>query len=367
MSIKVCHLTSVHNRLDIRIFKKECCTLYKNGFDVTLLVFDGKKDEIKNGISIINLGKKNNESRIKRIIKSNISFYYQVKKIDPVIVHFHDPELIFLGIILKLRGFTVIFDIHENVKLQILYKDYLPKPFNYIVSGLYSLLDRFFTPFFDFLITATDSIKKNYSSKNNKIANINNYPIINEFVPPKYNRKKNELIFLGGLTEIRGIQQIVKSLKFTGLRLNLIGAFSDQSFFQKLKKLEEWDQVNYYGQCDRDKSLKILNESLIGIVTYLNYPNHIESQPTKLFEYMSSGIPVIASNFPKWEKIVNENQCGICVDPHNIDSIAKAINFLFKNKDKLEIMGKNGQKAIKDKFNWENESKKLIEIYEKLT
>ena len=109
-------------------------------------------------------------------------------------------------------------------------KDYLPKPFNYIVSGLYSLLDRFFTPFFDFLITATDSIKKNYSSKNNKIANINNYPIINEFVPPKYNRKKNELIFLGGLTEIRGIQQIVKSLKFTGLRLNLIGAFSDQSF-----------------------------------------------------------------------------------------------------------------------------------------
>ena len=74
MSIKVCHLTSVHNRLDIRIFKKECCTLYKNGFDVTLLVFDGKKDEIKNGISIINLGKKNNESRIKRIINSNISF-----------------------------------------------------------------------------------------------------------------------------------------------------------------------------------------------------------------------------------------------------------------------------------------------------
>ena len=82
---------------------------------------------------------------------------------------------------------------------------------------------------------------------------------------------------------------------------------------------------------------------------------------------MSSGIPVIASNFPKWEKIVNENQCGICVDPHDINSIAKAINFLFNNKDKLEIMGKNGRKAIKNKFNWENESKKLIEIYEKLT
>ncbi|MFA5195832.1 MAG: glycosyltransferase, partial [Bacteroidales bacterium] len=82
--------------------------------------------------------------------------------------------------------------------------------------------------------------------------------------------------------------------------------------------------------------------------------------------YMSAGIPVVASNFPLWKEIIEGNRCGICVDPMNPKAIADAINYLLINLDKAEEMGKNGQKAVINKYNWESEKKKLLGLYEKL-
>jgi len=84
---------------------------------------------------------------------------------------------------------------------------------------------------------------------------------------------------------------------------------------------------------------------------------------TKIFEYMASGIPVIASNFPLWEEIIAGNKCGICIDPYNIMEIANAINWLIDNPEQAQLMGENGKRAVVEKYNWECESKKLVKSY----
>ena len=76
-----------------------------------------------------------------------------------------------------------------------------------------------------------------------------------------------------------------------------------------------------------------------------------------MFEYMSSGVPVIASNFPLWREIIEGNNCGICVDPLNPTAIATAIDTLAKDPDRARQMGRNGQKAVLEKFNWSAEEK----------
>lgn len=68
MSVKVCHVTNIHPRYDTRIFIKECTSLVNAGYDVTLLVADGKSDEIKNGVNIISVSDIP-KSRFQRIIK----------------------------------------------------------------------------------------------------------------------------------------------------------------------------------------------------------------------------------------------------------------------------------------------------------
>ena len=85
-----------------------------------------------------------------------------------------------------------------------------------------------------------------------------------------------------------------------------------------------------------------------------------------MFEYMAAGIPVVASNFKLWKSIIEENECGICVDPLNHKEITDAIEKLLKNPQLAKIMGKNGQKLVKENYNWKMEEKKLLTLYKSL-
>ena len=108
------------------------------------------------------------------------------------------------------------------------------------------------------------------------------------------------------------------------------------------------------------------SESLAGVVTFLALPNHVNAQPNKIFEYMAAGIPVIGSNFQLWKEIIENNDCGICVDPTKPKEIAKAIEFIQENPMKAKEMGKRGRKKVLDKYNWQPEGIKLVSVYNNL-
>jgi glycosyltransferase involved in cell wall biosynthesis len=92
----------------------------------------------------------------------------------------------------------------------------------------------------------------------------------------------------------------------------------------------------------------------------------ITSQPTKLFEYMAAGIPVIASDFPLWRSIIQEAGCGILVDPLDTQAIAAAIEYLVSNPREAEAMGQRGRRAAEKQFNWANEEQTLLSFYSSL-
>ncbi len=81
---------------------------------------------------------------------------------------------------------------------------------------------------------------------------------------------------------------------------------------------------------------------------------------------MSAGIPVIASDFPLWREILDDNECGICINPLDPQDIASAINYLISHPDVAKRMGENGRRAVREKFNWSIEEKKLIQFYEEV-
>jgi glycosyltransferase involved in cell wall biosynthesis len=121
--------------------------------------------------------------------------------------------------------------------------------------------------------------------------------------------------------------------------------------------------VNYKGWVDRKTMREVLKKSKAGLVTFLPLPNHVSAQPNKIFEYMSAGIPVIASNFDLWREIIEGNSCGICVNPENPTEIAQAINYLIANDKEAQKMGENGKRAVVEKYNWTIEKKKLFNVY----
>ncbi|MDC4505526.1 glycosyltransferase, partial [Acinetobacter baumannii] len=131
-------------------------------------------------------------------------------------------------------------------------------------------------------------------------------------------------------------------------------------------KKKGWNAVNELGQLSRNEVKEVLQRSVAGLVTFLPVPNHIDAQPNKMFEYMSAGIPVIGSNYPLWRSIIEDNGCGICVNPEDPEEIAAAIDKLIVDRALAENMGKNGIRAVNEKYNWSIEEKKLFKLYTEL-
>jgi len=179
--------------------------------------------------------------------------------------------------------------------------------------------------------------------------------------------KSNEICYIGGITAIRGISELMDALSLKKyVKLHLAGNFLPEGYRDQIITKTAWNKVIEYGFVNRQETAKIMAKSKAGIVTFLPMPNHVDAQPNKIFEYMSAGIPVIGSHFPLWKEIIEHNNCGICVDPTNAKSIANAISLVLSDDKKAKQMGEKGRQMVLEKYNWGIEEKKLITVYNSL-
>lgn len=364
ITMKICHLTSAHTRTDTRIFIKMCRSLAMRGYSVTLIVADGKGNAAIEGVSIEDVG--GACSRLDRVVNAPRRLLRVAISLDADIYHLHDPELLPIGFKLMQRGKRVIFDSHEDVPTQVLEKPYLSRWLLWIIARAYAVYENWICHRLSGVIAATPFIRDKFLCVNPNTIDVNNYPIVDELVSDiQWQDKLDEVCYVGGLAKVRGIKPLINamSLVSTGTRLNLVGEFSEASLEREVKADDGWKAVNEIGYLDREGVREVLSRSRAGLVTLLPIPNYLDALPIKMFEYMSAGIPVIASNFDLWKKIVEENSCGLCVDPTSPHAIALAIDFLVGNPVEAERMGLNGKNAVFSKFNWENEERKLINFY----
>ena len=283
------------------------------------------------------------------------------------VYHLHDPELMIVGLLLRAKGAKVIFDAHEDLPKQLASKPYLNSFMRRLLPAVFGAIESVCFRFYSGLIGATPKITEKLSAINSNAVTVNNYPILGELNVNTQKERDNNVCYLGGISEIRGIRQMVESLPYLDLTsLNLAGNFSPSSLRDELVKYPGWNKVNELGMIDRKSAAELLSSSLAGLVLFHAVPNHVEAQPNKLFEYMSAGLPVISSNFEMWKEIVEVNDCGLCVDPMDPKAIADAVNFLIDNPNKAKLMGENGIKAVQQVYNWSIEEQQLLSFYNKL-
>ena len=361
---KICILTSVHPLFDTRIFHKEAKSLLKAGYNVSLIARHVKAETVE-GIRIIPLLKPKN--RLERMTKIVWSVYQKALDLDADIYHFHDPELIPVGLLLKLHGKRVIYDVHEDVPRQNLSKPYIHVAFRKPISMMIGALEAFSARRFDGVVTATPFINRRFARLGANAVNVNNYPLASELYAAenRWKNKEKAVCYVGGIARIRGAFEMVEAIGKAGYKLILAGDF-EPGLESQLKQMPGWRKVDALGFVDREGVRTAAARSMGGLVVLHPTINYIDALPVKMFEYMSAGIPVIASNFPLWSEVIEGAECGICVDPLNPEEIAGAIKWIIEHPAEARLMGKNGRRAVEERYNWQNEERKLFDLYQEL-
>ena len=365
---KVCMLTTVHPAFDTRIFYKEGMSLLRAGFDVTIIA-QHDKSEVVNGIRLVALQKPGN--RFLRMLGLSLRAYRLALRERADIYHIHDPELLPFAKLLKLSGKPVVYDMHENVPKQIKNKDWINPLLRKSVAGFVSFAEKILLLDIP-VIFAEASYHKDYPGVKN-YATILNMPLINQLTPLRNEFAKSEkplIGYMGSVSEVRGSLATIEALKILKDRgiesaFDCIGTIDKAHKRQLLKLLEEYklQGANFYGWTKPDEGWARIARCWIGLALLQPIPNYVESYPTKMFEYMALGLPVIVSDFPLWKGLVEGARCGVCVDPLNPEEIAGAIQYLIEHPAEAERMGKNGCRAVEERYNWRVEEKTLLSLY----
>jgi len=364
--MKVCHVTSVHQSTDPRVFQKECVSLAKAGYE-TYLVASGESREDQ-GVHVIGVGAPP-AGRLKRMTVFSRRVVQAALAVDAEVYHLHDPELLLYAMMLKRKGKKVIFDSHEYYTLLIRGKYYLKCAG--AVTWLYEKFETYVFRRIDAVVTpCTKDGKDFFEGRTRRTVIVANYALKSElydtYVPG--GREAPLMCYVGALNEARGITNLVRTAEKTGVPLILGGDFQPPAYGDTLREEPGFARVDYRGHADRSQVRQILQEASIGMNTLLNKGqyNIADTFGVKVYEYMSMGLPIVMSDSAYARRVKETYDFGILVDPADVDQIAQAVRYLAEHPEERARMGAEGRRAVAEAFNWDSQAKVLVDLYRDL-
>ncbi|MBV9265219.1 MAG: glycosyltransferase [Acidobacteriaceae bacterium] len=358
-------LTTVHRATDVRIFHREAKTLAQAGFDVTVIGPHPSSEKLA-GVFIDALQQP--ESRLSRALLS-WQLLRRARQRQKALFIFHDPELLWVGLVLRSLRHNVIYDSHENVPMQILQKRWLPRFVRWVLFPLVWMAEAISSRLLSGIIVVGDTYRWRFPRRRTVL--VRNFAPLADISPSEkeipIEKRRPIVIYAGGLQEIRGITELVRAfreMESSKAELWLVGPFHTESYQEEiLASLPP--NVKWFGRKEYSEVLELYQVAKIGAVLHHPAPNHRNALPIKIFEYMAAGLPVITSQLPQFNEIIEG--CGAHVDSHDVQQIRESIETLISDTPKLRAMSKTARERVIALYSWESEGKKLIHLCRKLT
>jgi glycosyltransferase involved in cell wall biosynthesis len=370
--ISILHISSVHFAYDSRIVYRMCQTLSAH-YDVTLMIPQADAQALP---SVRWVSLPFYRKLWQRLLWVHPIIGWKALRTPHRVLHFHDPELIPLAFLLWVLGKKIIFDVHENTRKQL-----KTKSFNnsWLFRWAFELFDRWATRHFS-IVLAEHAYQHTYHDLAQPSATVLNYPSLPFFDqlprPASPQPPVLRIFYIGQISYARCIHVKIAAMallqdRYPNLRMDLYGNSEFDLFdLDSLQQLPTFDQVRhrlfFHGKTDPKLAFAQAQGAQVGLALLQPIGDFMDSYPTKLFEYMALGMPVITSDFPLYRAIVDTHDCGLCIEPTSVEDLAEALTFLIENPAEAQRMGQNGRRAVEQYFNWESEAQKLRALYDQL-
>lgn len=371
---KICHLTNVHSPLDQRIYYKEAQSLAAAGYDVTVI---GPGDDalagVRQGVRICTIPRPGSAwerlTNLLRLMQKSWS-----TRAD--LYHLHDPELLPVGLLLRLLGKKVIYDCHEHYPQVAFARHWIPRPLRLPMSLTIDFCERLAACMLNGVLGVVDEQRHRFGHC--LFEAVKNYPRMEWFTPNGNGRAPDcELLHVGSLSRDRGSEfllEVMRELSGTHpkVRLRTVGPFQTEAdrqvFERKLEQYELRDRVECRTEpVPYDQLGELIGRHRIGLIPgQPSVQNLTPFVPTKLFEYLACGIPVVASALPSIRLFYEAGDWGSLADPTDPRDHAAAIGHLLDHADEASSKGRRGRSLVEEHFNWSAESRRLLDFYERM-
>lgn len=369
----VCHLTSVHPSDDPRIFQKECCTLARAGYQV-ILVAPHEGPPMRDGVAVVAM--RRFRRYFPRWIFSLPKVFGAARRQRASIYHLHDPELIPLGLLLRLctRG-RVVYDMHEY------YSEYLPARGGLVRTRCLArwfcqlLLEYLPGKLFDAVVFPTDALRREFPKlrRATTLRNLPQFGWSEEANDVGDAEREYDVVFVGAISEPRFRFMMSVLVKLAERRPTLKWLFVgfDQQFQDWIRQHFDAQlldsHVRVMPRVPFGTVLELLQKSKVGFNYHPSQKHLVVAIPMKVFEYMAAGLPVVSTGLPELRSLLIDGKHAILLDSDDPDCYAEAVASLLDNDQRRRSIGQAGRQYVNAELSWEtHEAPKLLELYHTL-
>jgi glycosyltransferase involved in cell wall biosynthesis len=294
------------------------------------------------------------------------------------VYHFHDPELLFVVPLLSRRtGRPTIYDVHEAYPDFFAVKDYLPALIRYPMAWAFRLVEPRLAGLHDALVFADDFTPEAFRGVRRPKAVLPNFPAADlvgagarELSTVAY--RQPIVLYLGGLERNRGSRLMIEAFaavhaRRPDARLLHVGHFMppelEREVLRRAAGLGITEAVQCVGRVPFAEVGDYLARASLGWVTWQPYSKNQKNVPTKLFEYMAYGLPVVSSDLNTTRPFVEDGVTGSLVEATDPNAHAEAIIRLLDDREGAARMGRRGREMVLEKYNWHAVEHRLLELY----
>lgn len=348
MITKVVIVAPVHRYNDVRVFNKEAGSLVENGYKVVLFGRTSEGKDFKEaGVEVKGLAYSGRKERFLGLFK----LFLLVLKEKGDVYHLHNPDTLFLLPFLKLFRKKVIYDTHENFPKKIMLRGWIPKYLRRLLALFVGILERLAGIVTDGLIV-TQMSQLNLSSRAILIGNAP-VKIVKNTVPIKESELR--LVYLGGISLDRGLTKMISLIneinKKIPAKLWLIGPQINDSSIKDAMNEKSFEFVEYLGLLDQKVAFGWVEKAHFGLILLNDVADYKDTSPNKIFEYMMSGTPFVATSFPNWENQLEAVECGI-FEKEGLEKLASSLIRIYEDPERYKRMCENALNYSQNEFNW---------------
>jgi len=373
---KICFLSSAHPKFDKRVFKKQAAWLARAGHDVTHICPDDTAyEDTAEGVQIKTYTRRG--GLVGRVLNAPRLFRRaRAEKADAL--HANELDSWLVALMVKATSRTkVVFDVHEFYP-SMFAETRMPGALAPVASGAFRLLYRVLGPVTDLIVLANRHIRRDFPKGASNIINVENFGVIGDVPDTERPARAPDapfvLIHVGLMAAERGsvvIPDAFEKLDPAQFKTRMIGRMADMDNDTYRAKIAERGLDDRVGVVDWLPFEQLAGELAAADAGFVFFQSGSETNafglPHKLFDYMTAGLPVLVSQYAQYvSEIVREADCGVILDSEDPGAVVAALKALAADPEEARRLGRNGQRALKERFNWEQEIARLSAYYDGL-